>query len=150
VLEGPRACGVGATRGEVLHVALLGPGACCRESRQSVRLGAVLRERDLEQLLELEHRTLPWLAQPRGKGAAALGSDAVYRPRPPPDARFLHAAAIADTDRVLDVGWGTGSTTRAVACRASSGLAIGVDLSSQMIQVARRTAAAEGVLYARF
>ncbi len=58
---------------------------------------------------------------------------------------FLAAAAIRDSDRVLDVGCGTGQATRDAARLAASGSAVGVDLSSQMLALARQTAAAEGV-----
>ena len=43
---------------------------------------------------------------------------------------FLEAAGIAASDRVLDVGCGTGQTTRDAAREAASGSALGVDLSS--------------------
>ena len=42
------------------------------------------------------------------------------------------AAAIEGTDRVLDVGCGTGESTRDAARAAREGTALGVDLSSQM------------------
>jgi SAM-dependent methyltransferase len=58
---------------------------------------------------------------------------------------FLAAAAIGVADRVLDVGCGTGLTTRAAARRAPSGSALGVDLSSRMIEHARSRAVAEGI-----
>ena len=58
---------------------------------------------------------------------------------------FLEAGDIRDTDRVLDIGCGTGQTTRDAACAASSGWALGVDLSSRMIEHARRRAAEEEV-----
>jgi SAM-dependent methyltransferase len=59
--------------------------------------------------------------------------------------RFLAAAAIGPDDRVLDIGCGTGRTTRDVARLAVDGSALGVDLSSQMTELARATAAAEGL-----
>lgn len=58
---------------------------------------------------------------------------------------FLTAAAIRERDRVLDVGCGTGQATRDAARVATSGSALGVDLSSQMIALAGETAAAEGL-----
>jgi SAM-dependent methyltransferase len=63
---------------------------------------------------------------------------------------FHAAAGIRPDDRVLDVGCGTGLTTRAAARAAPAGEALGVDLSSRMIDLARTLAAAEGVPNARF
>jgi SAM-dependent methyltransferase len=63
---------------------------------------------------------------------------------------FLDAARVASSDHVLDVGCGTGQTTRDAARLASAGVALGVDLSSRMIALARRLAEAEGVTNARF
>jgi SAM-dependent methyltransferase len=64
--------------------------------------------------------------------------------------RLLADAAIDETERVLDVGCGTGQTTRDAARAAASGSALGVDLSSAMIEHARTAAAAESVGNARF
>src|SRR5207245_488651 len=64
--------------------------------------------------------------------------------------RFLAAAAIGRTDRVLDIGCGTGQTTRDAAQAAADGRALGVDLSGQMIGLARRLAAGQGIANARF
>jgi SAM-dependent methyltransferase len=58
---------------------------------------------------------------------------------------FLTAAAVREDDRVLDVGCGTGRATRDAARVAVNGSALGVDLSSQMIALARATADAEGL-----
>ncbi len=63
---------------------------------------------------------------------------------------LLDAAGIGTTDRVLDIGCGTGQTTRDAARIAASGAALGVDLSAQMIELARRLAVAEGITNARF
>ncbi len=63
---------------------------------------------------------------------------------------FLDAASIGASDQVLDIGCGTGQTTRDAARAAVSVSALGIDLSSQMIELARRLAAAEGVANARF
>ena len=63
---------------------------------------------------------------------------------------FLAAAAIADGDRVLDIGCGTGESTRDAARAAGRAAALGVDLSSRMVERARRRAAEEGVANARF
>ena len=64
--------------------------------------------------------------------------------------RLLTVAAIGERDHVLDVGCGTGQTTREAARAASSGAALGVDLSSPMIDYARRRATDEGVANVRF
>jgi SAM-dependent methyltransferase len=61
------------------------------------------------------------------------------------DQALLDAAAIGATSRVLDVGCGTGSLTRAAGRRAPGGTALGVDLSTAMVDVARRRAAAAGL-----
>ncbi len=65
-------------------------------------------------------------------------------------ALFMAAAEIAPSDRVLDVGCGAGQTTRDAARAASSGSALGVDLSTAMIEYARLAAAREGVTNASF
>jgi SAM-dependent methyltransferase len=52
-------------------------------------------------------------------------------------ARLLEVAAVQAAEQVLDVGCGTGDTTRACARRAVDGEAMGVDLSSAMLRRAR-------------
>jgi SAM-dependent methyltransferase len=64
--------------------------------------------------------------------------------------RFAAAAAIRPSERVLDVGCGTGQTTRDAARAARDGCALGVDLSGRMVEVARRLAIDEGVINAAF
>jgi SAM-dependent methyltransferase len=64
--------------------------------------------------------------------------------------RLLATAAITRSERVLDIGCGTGQTTRDAARAASQGSALGVDLSARMLDHARRRAAAEGVTNASF
>jgi SAM-dependent methyltransferase len=64
--------------------------------------------------------------------------------------RILEAARIGPGARVIDVGCGTGDTTRAAARLADTGEALGVDLSARMIEVARQRAAAEGLTNVRF
>lgn len=63
---------------------------------------------------------------------------------------LLDAASIAASERVLDIGCGTGQTTRDAARAATAGSALGVDLSSRMLEEARRRAEAEGLTDARF
>jgi SAM-dependent methyltransferase len=65
-------------------------------------------------------------------------------------AHFLAAARIDTTANVLDIGCGAGQTTRDVARRASAGSTLGVDLSSRMIELARRLAEREQVANATF
>ena len=64
--------------------------------------------------------------------------------------RLLAAAAIGRTERVLDIGCGTGQTTRDAARAAPRGSALGVDLSARMLEVARRQAAVEGLANVEF
>lgn len=64
--------------------------------------------------------------------------------------RFLSAARIGHADRVLDIGCGTGQATRDAARTAPYGAAVGVDLSGQMIALARRLAAEHGIANALF
>ncbi|WP_245976240.1 class I SAM-dependent methyltransferase [Amycolatopsis palatopharyngis] len=64
--------------------------------------------------------------------------------------RFLAAAAIDTTDIVLDIGCGSGQTTRDAARCATEGSALGVDLSSPMIELARRVSARERVTNVTF
>lgn len=60
------------------------------------------------------------------------------------------AARIAPGQRVLDIGCGTGETTREAAQRAAPGHARGVDLSAAMLRVARQRAAAQGSTNVQF
>jgi len=64
--------------------------------------------------------------------------------------RLFSTAAIAGREHVLDVGCGTGQTTRDAARAASAGSALGVDLSSRMLDYARRRAAEEGITNVTF
>ncbi|MFB9904104.1 class I SAM-dependent methyltransferase [Allokutzneria oryzae] len=63
---------------------------------------------------------------------------------------FFDTAAIEATDTVLDIGCGSGQTTREAARRATAGSALGVDLSSPLIELARSLAAEERVANATF
>ncbi|MGW0712097.1 class I SAM-dependent methyltransferase [Streptomyces sp. NPDC002643] len=61
------------------------------------------------------------------------------------NAPLFAAAGIKAQDRVLDVGCGTGQTTRLAAQRAYDGNVVGIDLSGPMLERARRDAATEGL-----
>ena len=50
---------------------------------------------------------------------------------------FFAAAAVDVSSKVLDIGCGSGQTTRDAARCATAGSALGVDLSSRMIELAR-------------
>jgi SAM-dependent methyltransferase len=63
---------------------------------------------------------------------------------------FMRTAAIGRTEQVLDIGCGTGQTSRDAARAAASGAVLGIDLSAHMIDLARKLAAGEGVGNARF
>lgn len=64
--------------------------------------------------------------------------------------RLRAAARIGTTDRVLDIGCGTGQATRDAAAAAASGSALGVDLSRAMTDRARQLAEEEGILNVEF
>ncbi|MGH7687373.1 MAG: class I SAM-dependent methyltransferase [Candidatus Dormibacteria bacterium] len=66
------------------------------------------------------------------------------------DAPLFAAAAIEPSDAVLDIGCGTGFTTREAARRAHTGRALGVDLSARMLERARERAQLEGLENAVF
>jgi ubiquinone/menaquinone biosynthesis C-methylase UbiE len=58
-------------------------------------------------------------------------------------ARFRAATAVRSHDHVLDIGCGTGGSTRDAARAATSGSALGVDLSSLMLERARELSVGE-------
>ncbi|WP_433216073.1 class I SAM-dependent methyltransferase [Microtetraspora malaysiensis] len=63
---------------------------------------------------------------------------------------LLTAANIQPDDHVLDIGCGTGETTRLAARQARHGHAVGIDLSAIMLQQARATTEAAGIGNAAF
>lgn len=64
--------------------------------------------------------------------------------------QFFDTAAIEPTSTVLDIGCGSGLTTREAARRATAGSALGVDLSSRMIEFARELAARDNLANVTF
>jgi len=65
-------------------------------------------------------------------------------------AALFAAAAVKPADRVLDVGCGTGATTRIAARLASRGHAVGVDISAPLLRTAQKLTAAEKVSNASY
>ncbi|MEU8033472.1 methyltransferase domain-containing protein [Streptomyces sp. NPDC049099] len=63
---------------------------------------------------------------------------------------LLDAAGIAPDHRVLDLGCGSGQTTRLAALRAPRGNALGLDLSAPMLAEARSRAEREGITNVSF
>jgi SAM-dependent methyltransferase len=64
--------------------------------------------------------------------------------------RLRAAAGVRAADRVLDIGCGAGQATREAARSATSGSALGVDLSGPMVDRARRLSEAEGLRNVEF
>jgi len=58
---------------------------------------------------------------------------------------FRAAARVGPHDHVLDIGCGTGQSTREAARAAVAGSAVGVDVSSEMLERARRLSDDEGL-----
>jgi SAM-dependent methyltransferase len=81
-----------------------------------------------------------WVAREEALNAALVAHTEV----------LFGAADVRTSDRVLDVGCGTGHTTRECARRAVDGDALGVDLSSAMLRRARERADAEGLRNVEF
>jgi len=63
--------------------------------------------------------------------------------------RLLVASTIDASDQVLDIGCGNGESTRAAARVAVDGSALGVDLSTRMVERARELASSEVSLTSR-
>lgn len=61
------------------------------------------------------------------------------------DSHFRAALKIGPRDRVLDIGCGAGQSTRAAARVAVAGRVVGVDLSEDMLLIAHRRSAEEGL-----
>ena len=63
---------------------------------------------------------------------------------------FNAAGVITATDDVLDIGCGTGRSTRDAARLAPDGSALGLDLSARMLELARARSKADGLDNVRF
>jgi pimeloyl-ACP methyl ester carboxylesterase len=66
------------------------------------------------------------------------------------DERFRTAARVGPRDRVLDIGCGSGGSTRDAARMAGEGSVLGVDVSATALEEARRLSTAEGLCISRF
>jgi SAM-dependent methyltransferase len=77
-------------------------------------------------------------------------ADVFDREAPEHDEALHAAAAVAATDRVLDVGCGTGVSTRRAARAATAGRVVGVDVSAPLVEHARLLAAEDGLSHAEF
>jgi SAM-dependent methyltransferase len=64
--------------------------------------------------------------------------------------RFAEAGVIEAGDAVLDVGCGTGAPTRTAARASAPGPLLGLDLSTRMLDLARRRSADEGLTNVTF
>ncbi len=84
----------------------------------------------------------PLRDRPLGHSVARVDYDAELQLQ---DEVLRRAYNIRADDRVLDIGCGTGRTTRDAARSAREGSALGVDLSASMIERARELARAESV-----
>ncbi|HUR74163.1 MAG TPA: methyltransferase domain-containing protein [Sporichthya sp.] len=63
---------------------------------------------------------------------------------------LFEAAALSPGERVLDIGCGNGVTTLEAARQSTPGRAMGLDLSSSMLDVARRRASQERIVNVEF
>lgn len=63
---------------------------------------------------------------------------------------FRGAAGVCPDDRVLDIGCGTGQSTREAARAAVNGSAVGIDTSAPMLERARQRSAEEGLTNVTF
>ncbi len=63
---------------------------------------------------------------------------------------LLRAVPIGRDESILDLGCGTGRSTRDMARIASAGSVLGIDLSARMLERARAAASAEGLVNVRF
>jgi SAM-dependent methyltransferase len=77
---------------------------------------------------------------------AATFDDSMAAYLPP----LFEAAALSAGERVLDIGCGNGVTTLEAARRTSPGRAMGLDLSSSMLGVARERASAQRIANVEF
>src|SRR5689334_4240563 len=68
----------------------------------------------------------------------------------PHNERFRAATGLTPRDRGLGIGCGTGQSTRDAARAVTAGSALGIDLSAQMLEYARRISREEGLANVSF
>jgi ubiquinone/menaquinone biosynthesis C-methylase UbiE len=66
------------------------------------------------------------------------------------DEPLLEAAHVDPDSRCLDLGCGTGATSRALAVRAADGSVLGIDLSTPLLAIARANADRAGLTHLSF
>ncbi len=66
------------------------------------------------------------------------------------DRALVEAGDVHTDDRILDIGCGTGATTRVLAARATDGSVLGLDLSGPMLAIAREAARRETIRNVEF
>ena len=98
---------------------------------------ALSRPRELADRLEAYRAELP---SARVRHAEAFDAEVHAH-----NEHLRRAAGICSGERVLDVGCGTGESTREAAAAASPGHVLGVDVSAPMLELARRLTAAAGL-----
>jgi Methyltransferase domain len=93
-----------------------------------------------------QHGSRPWVNAGQAAGEYRVRHAALF------DAevrlhneRFRAAAAAGPGDRVLDIGCGSGQSTREAGRAAAAGSALGVDLSAPLLELARQLTAEEGL-----
>jgi arsenite methyltransferase len=98
-------------------------------------------------MAELDHNNR--LREEFNRWAEAGRGEGMERDHLPITLPVLEKMRLAATDNVLDVGCGSGWLARRLAERVQEGRVVGVDVSDEMIRVARRTSLEfENILYA--
>jgi SAM-dependent methyltransferase len=92
--------------------------------------------------MENSERAAAWESAGSHRVKHADQDDAEARPH---NERFRAATGVGPGDRVLDVGCGTGQSTREAARAATPGSVLGVDISATMLERARLLSEREGL-----
>lgn len=65
--------------------------------------------------------------------------DSTHGPQCDAGMELIHMASVRASDHVLDIGCGTGTLTRELARKASSGMVMGIDPSREMFRLVRKS-----------